>query len=185
MHLYGLFSCISLPKRFILSINLSIWIQHVWVNNHGATKSITRLIPNMWGLWINLNKCKGNDTKWLSISIFSLLLNKVEFSFPHYKYSCVFTWKYKLQLLIKQRQNNSKGNSYWGSLKRYHLKTESLRANKIIQLWTMVQNLIRFIAFTVSKYGDKSPVALKRISILPWQVGPVSCFCKLTSPNWD
>lgn len=34
------------PRRFILSINLSIWTQHVWVNNYGATKSITRLLPN-------------------------------------------------------------------------------------------------------------------------------------------
>lgn len=37
----------GLPRRFILSINLCIWTQRVWVNNHGATKSISRLFPNV------------------------------------------------------------------------------------------------------------------------------------------
>lgn len=165
-------------KRFVLSINLCIWIQHVWVNNHGATKSITRLPPNMWGLRINLKKYKGNDTRWLSISLFSLL-NKLEFSFPHYKYSCRFTWKNSCLLSRGRTTPKAIPTEVHWSVITLRLKVSG--QTKITQLWTMVQNLIRFIAFTVSKYGNKSPAALKRTSILPWQVGSISCFPKLTS----
>lgn len=53
----------GISLRFILSINLSIWIQHLQANNQGARKSNARLLPKIWGLQINLNlnHYKGND----------------------------------------------------------------------------------------------------------------------------